>query len=171
MFRPRPKRRPRVVSSYLTWWLDKTEAELREIEKAKRLRKLRITEASLVDKGACPGAVIAFFKRDEGSTMDKDEVWELMQKRQEALGDPWPSDDPEWAGLYALYKSAPVAAPEPVAKSAVPGDRVWATITKLAERLRDEQPGAMTEAAAIEAVLHDRPDLYMMYCRKQAGLE
>jgi hypothetical protein len=168
-----------VVSPYLTWWIEKTEAEMREIEKAKRLRKLKVTEASLCTAGANQHAMITFWKsekgkamdRDEGGSMDKESIYELMQKRQAALGNVWPADDEEWCGLYELYKRAPVVAPAPVEKAAQPGDAVWGRICKLAQQLRDEQPGALTEAESIEAVLYDRPDLYRMYCREQAGLE
>jgi hypothetical protein len=108
----------------------------------------------------------------KGHVMDRDEVFRLMEQRQAELGSDWPSDDPVWAGLYEAYKRAPVAAPEPVAKAAVPGDAVWGRICKLAEVLREEQPGELSEVESINMVLEQRPDLFREYCRRQAaGME
>jgi hypothetical protein len=104
--------------------------------------------------------------RKGAGQMNKDEIYELMEKRQAELGSDWPSDDPVWAGLYEAYKQAPVAEPAPVEKSAQPGDRAWRVIEKRAHALMaeaEESGVTLSEAAAIETVCSADPELYVRY--------
>jgi hypothetical protein len=162
----------------------------------KVLRRLRITEGSLVRAGANPGAVVTFFKSREGKGMDyvdvlkqavepapeltgrydRGEISEAMAELAKELHPDLPAEQgilkawgtPAMSSLYALHEESPLEEiEEPVRKVDEPGSAAWAMITKAARAIMAEAPVTLAEATAM-ACERD-PSLYQRYVREQAG--
>ena len=79
------------------------------------------------------------------------------------------AQDPTMRKLYEVYRRAPEAKrSEPVMKVALPGDRTWSEIKKLAQAEWDKDP-RQTEAETIQLVLTKHPELYTAYKAEQAA--
>jgi len=163
------------------------------------LRRLRVTEGSLLDRGANPGALIALYKRhgDEGKPMTAAEIqarlddpaaeitkadanYDLQRHLEltdpglsygEALAKRWKDDDVR--ALYLAHQEAG-ADPAPAVRKAAPsepGAAAWRGITMLADQLRVEAGYQITKEEAVDETCRQRPDLYRQYVREGRGLE
>ena len=164
--------------------------------KVKQLRRLKITEGSLVDRPANPLCAVKLYKAEDGGEDDapltdaelaavaksiaeqveatmmttKADIDAAIRDRCTALGQDlmtaW--GDEVVQKLYAKYRQAPVEVPVQVEK-ALPGDALWSRIVKAADGLRR---AAETREQAIDRLMTEEDptgELYTGYLAARGG--
>jgi hypothetical protein len=166
--------------------------------RVKQIKRLKVLEASLVDRGACPGATVQLFKRHEGEDMDYTDILKVAHEQPPEMYGAYDKGDvaqaldgllseiePGMTSGAALLKhwsngnvqallqlhavSPPEAEPDEMIAKADHKPPIWREIEKRAAELRDREP--LSQGEAVAKVLEADPQLYQTYVEQQAAAD